>query len=75
MRRELFGDGLAFPSHEPTTQERVTALRLRAADLRHYADGGMRPRVHRRLAEQYEQEADALEQTMSEPARATTKGD
>ena len=61
LRRELFGDGLPYPkAPEPTIEQRRELLLQRAAFLRHLADGGMRPRVHRREAAALEAEAAEL---------------
>jgi len=62
LRRELFGpDGLAYPKcPEPTIERRREILLERAAFLRHLADGGMRPRAHRREAAKLEAEAEQL---------------
>jgi len=63
LRVKLFGpNGMPRPkARESTPQEQAAILRQRAADLRRLADGGMRPRVHRREAVRLEQEADELE--------------
>jgi len=57
-RRELLGDGLAFPAcQQPTEAER---LRRQAAQLRTLADRGMKPRAYRRKADELERMADRL---------------
>ena len=51
-RRELFGDGLPFPTcKQPSKAER---LLREAATLRDLADRGMRPRAHRKEADKLE---------------------
>ena len=66
LELELFGPGGLKEIFRPTpivlTNERkAELLRQRAADLRHLADGGMRPRVHRKEVARLEQEADDLD--------------
>lgn len=46
---------------QAATSAEAGRLRRRAAELRHLADGGMRPRVHRREADRLEAEANRLE--------------
>ncbi len=56
VRRELFGDGLAYPTApQPTEAE---SLRRQAAELRELADRGMRPRAYRKKAGELEALAD-----------------
>jgi hypothetical protein len=66
LELELFGPGgmseaIRPRSRELTKAERIEHLRQRAADLRHLADGGMRPRVHNKEAARLEREAGRLE--------------
>ena len=56
MRRELFGDGLEYPSC-PQESKRDSLLR-RAKELRELAARGMSPRKYAREAERLEQEAE-----------------
>jgi len=55
-RRELFGDGLAYPSITQPTK--VESLRQQAARLRDLAERGMKPRAYRKQAERLEAEAE-----------------
>ena len=58
-RRELFGDGLAYPTvPQPTEAE---SLRRWAATLRSLAERGMKPKAYARKAAELEARADELE--------------
>ena len=62
LREELFPDGVSAPkSPRQVPKQRARILRDKAADLRHLAAMGMRPRVHTRAAEKLEREADSLD--------------
>ena len=55
VRRELFGDGLAFPScQQPSKRE---SLLRQSQDLRELAARGLKPRAHIKLAAALENEA------------------
>lgn len=56
----LWPNGFPKPTYTPTSEERKQHLLSRAKFLEGLADGGMRPRVHRKLAAQLRAEADAL---------------
>ena len=66
-RRELFGDGLPYPTAEQPPQE--VYLRRKAKELRELAARGMKPRSYLKLAKQYEQEADLLLRRKHEDTR------
>lgn len=52
---------------EQIAKEKAASLRRSAADLRRFADGGMRPKKFRKEAERMEREAAAIEAAGAEP--------
>lgn len=74
LRVSLFGEGgmtrAQMQGEEESAEEdkirdTIQALRRNAAWLRDLADKGMRPRKHRRIAEEREREANELESGLS----------
>lgn len=63
FEERLFGPGgLKQPGvPEPTIPQKIEVLRARAADFRHYAAGGMKPRVHTKKAIEFDALADTLQ--------------